>query len=182
MNFAAEYEARCLENSDIRDHLPYLYEQSAGKMVIELGVRSGNSTAAFLAAGARVWSVDLIPPQVPVSWLDYDGWTFIPGDDLAHEVRDQLPRFEVDIVFIDTSHHYRQTLDELDMYAVKLRPGGRFMMHDTELERPDGAPDVDVPFPVRRAIEDWVAETGWTVEWRPGCYGLGVITKPAVMS
>jgi hypothetical protein len=68
-SFAAEYEQRCREWSDIVDHLPRLYDEVTRyrePQIIELGVRSGNSTAAFLAAvekvGGHLWSVD---PMVP---------------------------------------------------------------------------------------------------------------------
>lgn len=180
MTFQAEYEARCLENSDIKDHLPFLFEQAAGKQVIELGVRGGNSTAAFLAAvekhGGHVWSVDIEWPHVPETWGDSDLWEFILGDDLTV---DWLLPNEVDIVFVDTSHTFAQTFQELDTYAPKLRPGGVFLLHDVELERPDASPHDDPPYPVKAAVEQWSFAYGWAVEYRTGCWGLAVIHKPA---
>ena len=178
--FDAEYEVRCLENSDIRDHLPFLYEQAKGKQVIELGVRSGNSTAAFLAAveryGGHVWSVDVSWPIVPDSWGDSGLWDFILGDDLL--VDWMLPS-QVDVVFIDTSHTFDQTFAELDLYASKLKPGGVFLLPDVELEKPDASPPFDPPFPVRAAIDQWAERYGWATEFHAGCYGLGIIHKPS---
>ena len=55
---AEDYRARCA--AGLR-HLPapaLPLRGAQGGTVIELGVRTGNSTAAFLAAGAEVWSVD----------------------------------------------------------------------------------------------------------------------------
>jgi predicted O-methyltransferase YrrM len=175
--YAEEYDYRCRVKSDISDHLPYLYGMALGKQVIELGVRGGNSTAAFLAAvgdEGHVWSVDIVDPQVPPEWYDSGRWTFTLGDDLA--VAGDAPA-EVDVVFIDTSHHYNQTMAELNAYTLKLVAGGVVLLHDTELERPYGAIG-GPPFPVRQAIEDWTAVTGWEFELRPGCNGLGVIHKP----
>ena len=47
-----EYKMRLDLWSDIQDHLPRLYSEAATGhcVIIELGVRAGNSTAAFLAA------------------------------------------------------------------------------------------------------------------------------------
>ena len=180
MTFAAEYEARRLENSDIRDHLPRLFDEaSGGKQVIELGVRGGNSAAAFLAAvesdGGHVWSVDILEPQVPRDWFDSPLWTFTLGDDLA--VVDQLPD-GVDVVFVDTSHTFAQTCAEIAAYVSKLKPGGVMLFHDTELEEPYDSPPDDPPFPVAKAIEGFAGEWGWDVEFVTGCSGLGVLHKP----
>ncbi len=173
MNIGADYQQRLLEWSDIRDHLPTLHDFGRDAKVIELGVRSGNSTAAFLAAGAQVWSVDIETPAVPDGWADI-GWRFILDDDLA--VVDDLPD-QVDVVFIDTVHTYTHTLAELMAYAPKVRPGGVIICHDTEL---DHAPTDPGPpaFPVATAIQEWLAVSGWDVDWHPGCYGLAVIRKP----
>lgn len=178
---ADEYVVRCREWSDIVDHLPRLHaEASTGDaLVIELGVRSGNSTAAFLAAvtehGGHVWSVDVHPPQVPPEWHALDEWTVLIGDDLA--IAHLLPP-EVDVLFIDTSHAYRQTANELLTYVQNVKPGGVVLLHDTELERPEaGGPD-DPPFPVRRAVDEFCDLYGMTPEYVAGCNGLGVIRIP----
>lgn len=170
-----EYQMRCWMPSDITQHLPQLHaEASRGDcVVVELGVRSGNSTAAFLAAveqhGGHVYSVDLGRPPVP--WHGHEQWTFILSDDLA--AADQLPA--CDVLFIDTSHHYGHTLTELEVYVPKVRPGGVVLLHDTELERPDAAPPADPPFPVRVAVDEYCNAHGLTPEYIEGCYGLGVI-------
>jgi predicted O-methyltransferase YrrM len=170
----AEYERRCVEPSDIFAHLPRLYVEASrpGVTVIELGVRSGNSTAAFLLAAeeneGHVWSVDIHPPRVP--WHGHDRWTFLQGDDLW--LTSELP--DADVVFIDTSHLYDQTQSELELYVPKVRPGGVVLLHDTELEQPDGAPPFP-RFPVRVAVDEYCQENGLTVEYVPGCNGLGVI-------
>ena len=178
---AAEYEVRCREWSDIVDHLPRLYDEASRGdcRVLELGVRSGNSTAAFLAAvekhGGHVWSVDIVQPHVPPQWFAHDQWTFAAGNDL--ELADRLPR-DVDVLFIDTSHHYRQTLWELELYVEHVKPGGVVLLHDTELERPDGAADDDPAFPVLAAVWEYCSRVGLTYELVAGCNGLGVIRIP----
>ena len=173
-----EYDLRCGLNSDIQQHLPQLYTEAlAGGVTIELGVRSGNSTSAFLAAaemnGGHVWSVDIVPPKVP--WWGHNQWSVLVGDDL--DLADDLPD-DVDVLFIDTSHHYVQTQAELELYVPKVKPGGVVLLHDVELEQPDGCPATDPPFPVRVAVDEYCAEHGLSPEYVGGCYGLGVIRIP----
>jgi cephalosporin hydroxylase len=177
MSAADEYQMRCWMASDIVQHLPQLHTEASGgdSVVIELGVRSGNSTAAFLAAvelhGGHVYSVDIARPRVP--WHGHAQWTFLLGDDIARA--DELP--DCDVLFIDTSHHYRHTLHELGVYGPKVKPGGVILLHDTELETPDGAPPEDPTFPVKAAVDEYCTLHGLTVEYVEGCYGLGVIRK-----
>ena len=172
-DIAAEYLIRCAQNSDISLHLPFLYESAQGSTVIELGVRTGNSTAAFLAAGADVWSADTEAPAVPEQWHENPRWHFLCGDDLNPDILDGLPA-EVDVVFIDTVHTYDHTLAELRAYAPRAR---LVLLHDTQWV--DGRDDGSPAGPVSRALDDYCAETGLSWENRPGSYGLGVLRKPA---
>lgn len=182
--FHTEYEARCSRPSDIHEHLPRLHAEAAtgNAIVLELGVRSGNSTAAFVAAvtehGGHVHSVDLypVPPfPPPPDWGSTGQWTFWEGDDML--LAPDLPN-DVDVLFIDTSHHYTQTRAELDVYVPKVRAGGVVLLHDTELERPEGTPPSDPAFPVRVAVDEYCAAHNLTPEYVTGCYGLGVIRIP----
>jgi predicted O-methyltransferase YrrM len=173
-----EYDRRCVEHSDIFAHLPRLYREACrpNVKVIELGVRSGNSTAAFLLAAEQndgyVWSVDIAPARLP--WDGHERWTFYAGDDLW--LAKDLPN-EVDVVFIDTSHHYDQTVAELELFVPKVKPGGVVLLHDTELEHPDGAAAWPA-FPVRVAVDEYCDDHGLTPEYVSGCHGLGVIRIP----
>jgi cephalosporin hydroxylase len=80
---------------------------------------------------------------------------------------------EVDIVFIDTSHAYLHTVQELNLYRWLVRPGGRIVLHDTELAHPMDV--VGPAYPVKKAVEEFVAAEGLTWTNRPHCWGLGVI-------
>jgi cephalosporin hydroxylase len=177
-DFRDDYDIRCAGGSDIVGHLPYLYERgSKAPTIIELGVRSGESTCAFLAAaatfGGHVWSVDVRTPDVPEWWLADPCWTFIHGSDL--EVDFLLPE-TCDLLFIDTSHQYRHTFNELLIYGPKVVDGGVILLHDTDLEvAPGSVADEDREFPVRRAVRDWCSEQGFAPQFLPGWHGLGVI-------
>lgn len=180
--FRQEYFKRASQWSDLGRHLPYLYQVAhsiAAPVVIELGVRSGVSTSAFLRAvaerGGHVHSVDINHPDVPMWWAETGLWTFHVGDDLDVGIMSLLPD-EADIVFIDTSHFYDQTYGELLNYVPRTRPGGLVLLHDTELVMPAGF--TGDPYPVRRALDDYAAETGVTWTNRDGDSGLGVIRIP----
>ena len=172
----AEYDRVSREPSDIVGHLPVFVESCIAmeaEHVIELGTRTGVSTIAWLyglhLSGGRLTSVD-IDPQPSIG--EFDHWEFIQGDDLDPEVIGRLD--PADIVFIDTSHLYDQTVAELNTYQWLVKPGGVMMLHDTELMHPEGAPLLP-RFPVRTAIEEFVAEEGREWYELPGSWGLGVI-------
>ena len=169
--------------SDIGAHLPYLHKRAAAIrkcQAIELGVRNGCSTAALLAgledSDGHLWSVDVDPPQPPApTWADHPQWTFVLSDDIALFGSPFLPP-HVDLLFIDTSHRYQHTLDELNSYGSLVRAGGVIILHDTELEMaPGSVQPEDRDYPVRRAINDWCRLVFLTPEWHEGCNGLGVI-------
>lgn len=172
------YRQRCAQPSDIFEHLPVLFctviEQNA-QAVVELGVRSGNSTAALLAAvertGGHLWSVDIGLPQWPTEFYQSEHSTLIVGDDMA--VAGELPD-QIDVLFIDTSHHYEHTLAELRLYGPRATT---ILLHDTELEHPYRAPATDPAFPVKCAVEVWCAEAGRPWRNLTNCYGLGIIER-----
>ncbi len=173
---AGRYKAACATPSDIYEHLPgfvTLCAELQATKVIELGTRSGVSTIAWLyglEGRGHLWSVDIDDrPDIGT----HDHWTFIQGDDTDPDIYTQLPS-GVDVVFIDTNHTYDQTVAELNLYRWLVRPGGRIVLHDTELARPKG---VHGPaWPVKRAVTDWATAEGleWTNTER--CFGLAVIT------
>lgn len=185
LSYAQEYERRLHGPwTDIQDHLEFLYDTVRAYEspdVVELGVRSGESTSAFLAAlediaSGHLDSVDINPPQVPQHWFENPQWTFHQGNDL--DLQAVLPP-EFDVLFIDTSHTYEQTLAELRAFVPRVAPGGIVLMHDTQWLPP--AISLTAPGgPVTEALDDWSVETGINWENRlsaPGWYGLGVIKR-----
>lgn len=168
---AAEYRARAAAEHDIREQMPVLYAWARhARSVIELGVRSGNSTSAFLAAlegRGELWSVDIAPPQVPAYWHGQPHWHLLVCDDLEPRAVRFCPD-QADVLFIDTSHYYDHTLAELRLYVPKVRSGGVVLMHDTGPGWPD----------VARALDSFSRETGLSWYDHPGWPGLGVIEVP----
>lgn len=176
MTLTELYEEACRTPSDIYLHLPRMVamvEALDAKHVIELGSRGGVSTLAWLHAlagtGGRLTTVDLDPAP---SIGDHSHWTHIQGDDLDPQVAASLD--VADIVFIDTSHLYEHTVQELHIYRHLVRPGGLLVLHDTMLPTPEGAP-LRPLYPVRVAVEEFVRETGFDWHNYPDCWGLAVI-------
>lgn len=179
-----EYEARLGQWSDIQGHLPTLHAtvlEFPKAKVLELGVRWGTSTACLLAAveevGGHLWSVDISQPAVPDWWAGLEQWTLTVGNDVDPAIADAQPS-EVDVLFLDTSHVFEQTLTELATFVPRVRPGGVVLCHDTELQAPEDAP-YGPPFPVARALDEYCGGVGLSWENQTGSYGLGVIRVPA---
>ena len=173
------YEQRCLVGSDINEHLPTFVDiafELEATRVIELGVRGGVSTVAWLyameATDGHLWSVDVFPNM---TGIEHDRWTFVHGDDLHPATLGQLP-VNADIVFIDTSHRYRHTLDELETYSRRVRWGGRIICHDTMVEAPETTGERG--YPVWRAIDRFAANTGWRWTNLKNNNGLAIIEVP----
>ena len=116
--------------SDMRPHVPILRDYAAGRSVLELGVRYGVSTSAFLAGyPRRMVSVDMNPFVYQESYeaaakeagLD---WQFYQSSSLD-------PREVFDLVFFDTTHYADHVRAELQVHVT---PGVRFLIfHDTVL-------------------------------------------------
>ena len=139
-------------NRDMVPHTPTLtrYAKEA-KTIIEFGVRGGVSTWAFLDGlpdDGQLWSVDIDHCVVPDRVRGDPRWMFIVGDDREKGILGLLPK-RADIVFIDTSHEYDHTVQELD-YALSLQPK-RILCHDADW---DG---------VARAVSEFCAATDWDI-------------------
>lgn len=104
-------------------------------VIVELGVRGGVSTWAFLDGlpeDGRLVSVDIdgrVPDLVPPRVKDDTRWTLIIGDDRDKHIQQQLP--PADLAFIDTSHEYHHTVAELSLVA-RLE-AHRIVLHDWNL-------------------------------------------------
>lgn len=152
------------EQVDMAPHIATLAKHAAeATTIIEWGVRGGVSTWAILdamPADAHLWSVDIVDCVVPPRVSADPRWTFLVGDDLDPAIQAQLPG-ECDMVFIDTSHTYEQTVGEL-AYALSLNPD-RIVMHDYVMP------------PVAQAADEFCAANGWRVVHNELPYGLATL-------
>lgn len=164
------YAHYCAQPSDIQHHLPLLFAHAHGD-VLELGTRSGVSTAAFLAGvelrGGHVTSVDIDPRSAQVA-AGHPRWTFRQGDTTAAGFEATFGNCEYDTILIDTLHFREHVARELALWSHRVKPGGVILIHDTET------------FPgVRVAAEDFCARVGWPVTFVLPCNGMAVIERPA---
>lgn len=190
----AEFSARLISHSDIMDHLQFMHDtvlKYRDAVVIEMGVRGGNSTSALLSAviqheRGELWSADLNIPSAPDCWHDIPAWHFMQGDSVSPEVLEWMPR-QADVVFMDTSHTFEQQLAELHAYVPRVRPGGTVLIHDTQcIPADDFKSDSFIPMPapegpVTDALNAYCEETGLTWQNRDspaGLYGMGIIVIP----
>lgn len=186
---AARYAKVCGEWSDIVDHLPTFVqacEDLNATTVIELGVRWAVSTVAWLKGlegRGTLWSVDGGPiVAAPDGVILTDGledldWHFLLGWDTDEDILGALPSV-ADIIFIDTQHTYELTTLELELYAPRVRPGGRVYLHDTNLEATGNAVTPQPPYPVRTAVEDFCNAHGLQRSYVDNSSGLGTIFVP----
>lgn len=112
------------------------------KKILELGVMGGNSTRVMLLAckygGGHLWSMDKCIPsietivdatRVQIKGLGLDKyWTFICTDSMKY-----IPEWKekVDMIFIDSDHGFKVTLQELEGYTPYLEKNGVVFLHDT---------------------------------------------------
>lgn len=169
----ARYMQLVQTQTDIQHHLPLLYALARGN-VVELGTRSGVSTAALLAGveahGGHVYSIDIDPACATVA-KEHPQWTFMQGDSRDENVifTDYFLSQEpiLDLLFIDTEHRYEVTQAELALWAPLMKPGSHILLHDPET------------FPgVRRAVTEFCEAHGWPVTFVLPCHGMAVIDVP----
>lgn len=124
----------------VSEFLGELAGQLRARHVVELGCYVGWTSAhlalALQSTGGRLWCVDadakfLTAAARNLARLGLSGHvTLLKGFSLDAPLLAQLPS-EIDLVFIDTSHEYQPTLDEIATYAPRLAAGGCIVLHDT---------------------------------------------------
>jgi predicted O-methyltransferase YrrM len=148
----ARYYQELGTQSDIRHHLPLLHSLARG-LVVELGTRTGVSTAALLAGvearGGQVVSVDI--DDCSALYRGHPQWAFLQGDSTLAATAAMVAELgPIDVLLIDTNHTYEHCAAELALWGPLVRPGGHILGHDPET------------FPgVRRAFEEYCAARGW---------------------
>lgn len=152
-------------HADILEHMPLLrLLASQCEHVTEFGVRTGNSTIAFLAGlerrGGVLESYDIGPPlfvlprEIPPVW-----WAFHQADTSRLEAI-----APTDLLFVDTLHTYEQVRAEL-VHADKVRK--YLVFHDTVLNGEHG--EGGQPG-ILRAIGEFLESQQPAGRWRVLCH------------
>jgi predicted O-methyltransferase YrrM len=127
--FETEYERAKKTPSDINQNVHILYELAKEcKTVVELGVRTGVSTRAFLNSDVDLLSIDIVKNDQVQQLFDKakshnKNVRYIIDNVLNIEIN------EVDMIFIDTLHTYNQLKQELKLHGNKSKK--YLVFHDT---------------------------------------------------
>lgn len=121
-------------DTDISSHLDTLFiktiEMSPQK-IVELGIRGGESSRIFGYAaketGAKLIGVDIVP-------CTYPNGSFVQSDDVAYAaVYKNTYGSDIDVLFIDTSHYYEHTVQEINAWFPLLSKSALVIFHDTNM-------------------------------------------------
>lgn len=127
--FETEYQRARNIVSDINENVHILYELAKEcKTVVEMGVRTGVSTRAFLNTDVQLLSFDIVLNDNVKKLFDFakskgKNVQYIKADVLQIEIE------ETDLLFIDTLHTYNQLKQELKIHGNQAKKYIAF--HDT---------------------------------------------------
>jgi predicted O-methyltransferase YrrM len=108
--------------------------QIHAKKILELGVRTGNTTLPFLCAakelGGMVHSVDLDATtfQCPDDLRVY--WKFFQSDAIAWLEQQRNQGAQYDLIYIDDWHAYDHVRRELEIIDSMVTPSSIILLHD----------------------------------------------------
>lgn len=141
MKFLKEIQTWMENNkTDISDHMDTIYTEILSlepkpKLIVELGVRWGDSTRIFnyinQEIGSRLISIDI----EPCKYDNIVNGTFIQMDDISFaKIFKEKYGAEIDVLFIDTSHLYEHTKQEIAAWFPLLKEKALVIFHDTNLK------------------------------------------------
>jgi Methyltransferase domain len=193
------------ERSDISDHLPTLFLECLPlqpTLIVELGTRGGESTFA-LERAAAIYGANLVSVDVNdcARVSSYPGWEFVQSDDIAFArqfaawcgERGGVPA--IDVLFVDTSHEFEHTVQEIAHWFPYLSQRAKVFFHDTHMQRifrrRDGSCGLgwDNRRGVMAAIEQYLGGSfdgtrdfttlcgEWIVKHHANCNGLTVLER-----
>lgn len=169
------YQEHLNRHSDIREHLGLLHGLAMNcDQVVELGFRTGVAASAFLAAGAKLHSVDIdkrCRKHVQRLAHDYpDTFVFKLGDSMTCEIPG------CDLLFIDTDHTEATTAVELERHEQFVYTW--IVLHDTvSFGRKDRPPGNGKG--VMTAIDTFLSRHGDWMQWLhlPNNNGLTLLKR-----
>jgi cephalosporin hydroxylase len=195
--------------SHISDHLGSIFFfalDARPKLMVELGTGVGESTRALLAAAsitkATLLSVDTQDcGQLALPFKEH--WHFVQSDDIEFGKKGFVEwclhrsiEPKIDLLFIDTSHKYEHTKEEIEIWSPYLSNNAIMLFHDTNMGKgPYARMDGSIGFGfnnergVMEAIEEFVGRQfgensffcdfakGYLIMHYPNCNGLAILKK-----
>lgn len=129
-------------NTDISSHLPALFCYSYlqhPNFILEIGVRGGESTFAFHKTlnlcKTKLLGIDIDSVSSQV-YSTINNAQFFCINDLDFPAYIQNTNYKVkkmDVIFIDTSHLYEHTLQEIKIFVPLLNYDGMLLFHDSNV-------------------------------------------------
>src|SRR5258708_22885379 len=115
----------------MKDFIPWIKEHAAGTC-LEIGVRNGASTSAFLSGLEKNGGVLLSVDTADCSQLfaGHPQWKFI-------QTNSQNPKLhvpELDVLLIDGDHTREGYRADLEKFYPMVKPGGYILSHDIDPE------------------------------------------------
>lgn len=173
LSFLNDIHRKTLTRTDISDHLSKLFLAGLhlkNGIIVELGVRGGESTFVWERIAhltdSKLISVD-VEDCSDISSLA--NWEFVQRDDIEFAKEFEAWSHErnissqIDILFIDTSHQYEHTKQEIASWFPFLKTNSKVIFHDTNVDtifylrkdRSMGVPGIDNWRGVIAALEDY---------------------------
>ena len=204
MKFLGQIQEYMSKNdTDISSHLDTIYLKTLEmnpKQIVELGVRGGESSKMFNYVNEEINSKIV---GVDVDDCDYsfvkNGTFYKVSDTIFHAFYNSMYGSNIDVLFIDTSHYYDHTVQEIKFWFPLLSQKALVIFHDTNLNnqyvRKNGTLGMgwDNQRGVIRAIEEYFNtqfdEThnftyitklhgySWRISHEPLCNGLTLVYK-----
>ena len=117
-------------------YYPFLYlvaQKLQPKLVVELGVLDGRSTAHFAhgAPNARIVGIDL---DIPTASFPYPHLEFWQGDTLDMVQRIADIKIPISLLFVDATHTAENALGEYLLYSPLMENGGIILFDDIFME------------------------------------------------
>lgn len=174
------------KSGDMKDFVSWMADNAKGN-VVEIGVRDGASTSAFLAglehSGGHLYSIDVQP--CGDLFKGHPQWSFLQRNSTDLQSILKFIPFEIDVLLIDGDHSRAGVINDFE-YARQVRAGGMILFHDiAPEERPSGCRDMSWPGDAVKDVYNELCEAlapmGWTHEELPGRYGMGVLHKPPMV-
>lgn len=193
--------------TDMSSHLETLFIESLAvkpELIVELGIRTGESTFVLERVAKLCRSKLVSVDAEDCSHISsYKEWLFIQKDDIefAKEFENwcKINRIEpkIDILFIDTSHLFEHTFQEIKFWFPFLSNRSKVFFHDTNLKkiylRKDGSMGTTHGFynerGVIRALEKYFNESfnekenfvdfrkDWLIKHYSYCSGFTILEK-----
>ena len=136
---------KALKRTDISDYLITLFVESLEikpKLIVELGVRGGESTFV-LERVAKLCNAKLVSVDIEdcSNVSTYENRNFIKKDDVSFAkdfknwCEEKSIKPEIDVLFIDTSHFFEHTVQEVNHWFPYLSNRSKVFFHDTNLSK-----------------------------------------------